>query len=258
MIDLVAREAPLPLVGGGGLIALVLACELGAAARRRGPAAPGEHGVADDGNILAAVLGLLGLLLAFTFNLALDRHETRRALVVAEANDLGTAYLRTALLDDPAALRQDLRAYAQARLSYGLAAAGPAQDAAAARADALQATVWRDATAALASLRTTPVSGLVLAPINEAFDTASKRKSALAARLPTAVVGTLALYSLIAAGMLGYTAAGAGRRSRVTSTLLFMLLTLAICLILDLDRARSGMIQVPQTPMADVIAAMRP
>jgi hypothetical protein len=177
--------------------------------------------------------------------------------VVAEANDLGTAYLRTSLLETPDVLRADLRAYTRERLAYGLSTGG-AQEAAAKRADALQTAVWRDAMADVKPFRATALVGVETGPLNDAFDTATKRKAALSARLPTAVLATLALYAVIAAGLLGYTVEGAGGRHRIASLLMFLLLTLAIGLILDLDRPRSGAIEVPQTPMADALAAMTP
>ena len=200
IVDRIAREAPLPLVALGALFAMILARELGAAAHRwlRKSADAPERGSNDEAHILTAVLGLLALLVAFTFSLALDRHETRRALVVTEANALGSAYLRTAMLDDPEALRADLRAYARERLAYGLAS-GREQEAAGERANRLQVPVWRDALAATKAFHTTPLSGLVLAPINEAFDAATQRKAALAAHLPATVLTALALYAVIAA-----------------------------------------------------------
>ena len=54
-----------------------------------------------ESHIVSGVLGLLALLLGFTFAIAMDRYDTRRALVLAESNAIGTSYLRTQLLEQP-------------------------------------------------------------------------------------------------------------------------------------------------------------
>jgi hypothetical protein len=64
--------------------------------KRRGETDPESHD-----HLLTAILGLLALLLGFTFSLALNRYETRRELVVQEANALGTTWLRVQLLEPP-------------------------------------------------------------------------------------------------------------------------------------------------------------
>lgn len=211
--------------------------------------------VQDEGYILSGILGLLALLIAFTFGLALDRYETRRELVVTEANALGTAWLRTSLLDDPAPLRAALKDYAKARVDFSLAPPHALAKAHAA-ANARQVRLWDEAISALGNQKASPLAPTVLAPINDAIDVAATRAAALDARLPASVAVILGLYALISAGMLGYVVARAGSRQRAASILLFMMVTLSFILIEDLDRARDGAIQVSQQPMIDALAAM--
>ena len=208
---------------------------------------------------MSAALGLLALLLGFTFSLALDRYEQRRELVVQEANAIGTSWLRTGFVPGPAQdeLKRLLRAYIDTRLA--MAAAGedqPRIDAAEARTALLQASIWASAVPALASAPSQPLAASLGSALNDMFDLASSRHAALAARIPTRVVTVLALYALIAAGILGY-AIGAGRlRHRFATTALFVLLAMTIGLILDLDRSRSGAIVVSQAPMTQQRASM--
>ena len=54
-----------------------------------------------EGYLVGSMLGILALLMAFSFSMALDRYEERRHLVIQEANAIGTAYLRAQLLDEP-------------------------------------------------------------------------------------------------------------------------------------------------------------
>jgi len=55
------------------------------------------------GVLQAALLGVVGLLLAFGLSLAVTRYEDRRANVVTEANSIGTTYLRAQTLAEPSA-----------------------------------------------------------------------------------------------------------------------------------------------------------
>src|SRR5499426_120246 len=98
-----------------------------------------------------AVFGLLGLLIAFTFSGAASRFDTRRELIVEEANDIGTAYLRLDLLPAPAqpALRDLFRRYTDSRLeTYRKLPDLAAAEAELARSTALQGEIWTQAVAA--------------------------------------------------------------------------------------------------------------
>ena len=70
------------------------------------------------GGIHAAVLGMLGLLLGFTFAMALERYDKRRILVIQEANAIGTTFLRASLLPEAhqAPVEDLLRRYLDLRL----------------------------------------------------------------------------------------------------------------------------------------------
>ena len=94
-------------IGIGTLAVMLIAAGAGhlirKAQERRSPKKVRESGesVAQEGYLLGSMLGLLGLLLAFSFGMVLNRYETRRELVTSEANAIGTAYLRAQLLDEP-------------------------------------------------------------------------------------------------------------------------------------------------------------
>src|ERR1700741_2401422 len=100
-------EAPLWQIGvaifGGMLAASVTGWVL---RWRHDRNAPGDA-TADDkessqqGFMMSAVMGLLALLLGFTFSLSIERFDTRRSNVLNEANAIGTTYLRAQLLEEP-------------------------------------------------------------------------------------------------------------------------------------------------------------
>ena len=213
------------------------------------------------GHILSATLGLLALLVGFTFALALGRHESRREMVVTEANAIGTAWLRSALVPEPerAVLVDQLRRYADQRLALADAGEnGAAISRAEAATDSLHAALWATSVAAVPRMQPATVVPLLLAAMNDVIDVAGARRAALAARLPPSVLGALVLYALLAAGFLGYVTGAGARRPRLPAALLLLLLTLAFALILDLDRPRTGTITVSQRPLLELRAAMTP
>ena len=256
-MDAVLSTSPLGLIGTLTFAGLMVAWECGVRLGSRSTNNP--HRDAAHGYILSGVFGLLALLIGFTFGMALDRYETRRDLVVMEANAIGTAEMRVRLLEAPAgpALSALLREYARIRLLYGQAEAAQKPPLAKTSQDLRERL--QDATLkGVEPIRLTPLAPLVVSAINDAIDVGAAREAEHSARLPTTVAAVLFVYSVIAAGVLGFALTGSSRTHRPVSALMFLLLTLALMLILDLDRPRSGSIQVSQVPIIDLIRSFKP
>lgn len=257
MID----DAPLWLVGLLLLVGMLVAFESGLRLHRRvRHLADGtEPGGSDESYVMSGVFGLLALLMAFAFSLALDRFEERRELVVHEANAIGTLHTRLALLPpgDAGVLEQTLARYAATR-----AAAGRSEDArrsgqlfgdAETLHDEFGAQLFEVLARLPADARAT-----LLAPAFDAIgDIATERRAARAARLPGGVLALLMLYCVVGAAMLGYTLAGSGGRHRLASGIFFALLAFAFVTILDLDRPRGGAIKVPQYELERIARQLR-
>lgn len=233
-----------------GLLVLMLAGrELGYALhRRRARRNPSPDDDDKSEFALGAVLGLLALLIGFTFSLALARYENRRELVVSEANAMGTTWLRFDLLE-PAQrdrARDLMKQYAAARLAYGLA--NDTADVALAnqQADDIQGRLWAEIATDVTPLRTTALAPLLLGPANDMIDIAGERTAAAAAHVPGRLFATLALYCFVAAGLTGYLRG----RYRTATTLVFLLVVLALGLVADLDMPTRGLVRVPQEPLA--------
>ena len=94
--------------------------------------------------------------------------------------------------------------------------------------------------------------------INSVLDIGVEREALNAARIPGIIAFILILYTLMTAAMLGYALTGARPRQRLATIMLFALLTLAIALILDLDRPQRGTIRVDQTPMKQLVEGFAP
>lgn len=97
-----------------------------------------------EGYVISAVLGLLALLLGFTLSLAVDRFDTRRGLVLADANAIGTAYLRSQLLSEPHRARMSdlLVRYTDNMIALAKAPPGPQRTSLSAKDDALITDIW--------------------------------------------------------------------------------------------------------------------
>ncbi|MEO8812368.1 MAG: hypothetical protein ABI376_05590 [Caulobacteraceae bacterium] len=212
------------------------------------------------GRLLAGATGLLALLIGFTFAMSAERFETRRALVVAEANALSTTYLRDGLLPAPFAGRlQDLVSrYGEARLAFfGARRHSERLLKVARRTGELQDEVWAQTAEALKAPQAGPFATSVLVTTNEMFDLAATRYAAQVAPVPAAILWLLALTAVGTAVLLGYTLMLGGNRHRLANAALLVIVGAAITLIVDLDTPTIGAIVVPQQPMVDEIADMK-
>src|ERR1044072_2772409 len=200
------------------------------------------------GGIQGAVLGLLGLLLGFTFAMAVQRYDTRRGLVVQEANAIGTTYLRASMLPDAhqAPVKELLRRYVDLRLKYWPLADGPAMLAEGTRLiGELQAELWRHATES-AKEAPTDITAKFIESLNQTIDIGAERISALRAGIPKGVWLLLVMVAAFGCVTTSYGAGAEGARSQLGSVFLPLLITVVIVLIFDISQPRVGVIQVGQ------------
>lgn len=210
----------------------------------------------DHDHLLTAVLGLLALLLGFTFSLALTRYEARRELVVKEANALGTTWLRAQLLEPAGktAMSGLMRDYLDVRIAWSESESSAAVRA---RTAVLQQRLWAVTGQAVRSDPNPSLSRGLMDAMNESFDLASAREAARAAHIPDRVLHVMLLFAMLSAAMLGYSSAAKGRPQRIATAAVLGLLTLAMVMILDIDRPLSGAIQVSQQPLEELKRSWR-
>jgi hypothetical protein len=230
------------------LFASVLgAQELGRRLALRRAAAGGAPADA-SGAVDAAVFALLGLLIAFTFSGAAARFDERRALIVEETNDIGTAWLRIDVVpaEFQPALRNSFRRYLDARIAAYRAL--PDLEAARAqvnRANALQSDIWTGAVAAVRAPGAAPSAAMLLLPsLNEMFDITTTRLMATEMHPPAVIFGLLFALSLAAALLAGYGAAGAARRPWLHTLVFAAVIAVSVYVIVDLEFPRFGFIRV--------------
>ncbi|MCA6271380.1 MAG: hypothetical protein IM661_02505 [Phenylobacterium sp.] len=246
------------IVGLSLFILMVTVRSLAERIRRRRSSAVGSGlSQAGEGLIATSMVGLLSLLIGFTFSLALARHELRRNLVVEEANAIGVAYMRAQLLKEP--YRTDLSnviiSYAQVRRATG-ELAGPSQLAAQEHSEALQAPMWQRTAAAARTSDAPALANFLVQSVTRMIEVEGQRKAALAARIPPAVLTALMAYSVGVAAVFGYVAAGAHAHRRRIAWAMFLLVTLAFMLILDLDRPGDGLIRISEANMNDMVRVL--
>ena len=240
-----------------GLLLLMLA-EVGFRAGLRLFVTKDEPRKGQIGGIQGAVLGMLALLLGFTFSMAVARYENRRDLVLREANSIGTTCLRASLLPDAhkAAVEEKLRRYVEVRLDFYNAGIDDAKIAAAeAGAAALQRELWAHAVAA-AKEAPTPITATFINTLNDTIDLDASCLTAFRARVP----GAVWMLVLVVAGMgcysSGYSAGASGARTSFSNGLLPLLIAVVIALISDLDRPRQGLVGISQQPLLELKASL--
>jgi len=225
---------------------LVLAHEVGFRVARRRGARADEGERSETSTLQGGMLGLLGLLLAFTFAIASQRFDTRKQLVLDEANAIGTAYLRATAVPGGEEVADLLRRYVDVRLE-GAASAGNPQGfrRAVTESERLHAAMWSRA-AALARANPDPLRTLLLPALNEVIDLHEKRLTAMRNHVPTIILVLLLMVSVLTMASLGHAAGVSGGRSMSTALTFAMLVTLVIMVVVDLDRPERGLIRVSQ------------
>jgi hypothetical protein len=210
---------------------------------RRRVAAPAEDKRADFDLVRAATLTLLGLIIGFTFQMAVSRYDQRKTYEREEANAIGTEFLRADLLpvEDAGKVRTLLTKYVQQRvLFYTIDDATSL-----ARIDSettnLQNALWQTVSCA-ATANPTPLAALATAGMNDVLNAEGYTEAAWLNRIPLAAWGLMALIAVAANLILGY-------GDRQTDSLLLLVLpvviSIAIFLIADIDSPRGGVIRVP-------------
>ncbi len=203
----------------------------------------------------SSVLGLMALLLGFSFAMAVSRYDLRKSLEVEEANAIGTTWLRTAALDESprTEARTLLKNYAPERIAYF--DAGTDDRAMAdhlSRSNRIQSELWRIVTGYASGHRDTFTTQLVVS-LNDMIDLSEKRTAANENRIPGAAWAMLLLIAAAANALVGI---GSTVRSRALLWVMPVVVGASLALILDLDSSRAGFVLVHQNSMVRVAEQM--
>jgi hypothetical protein len=192
--------------------------------------------------IVGATLTLLGLIIGFTFSMAVSRYDQRKNYEEAEANAIGTEYLRADLLPDAeqAKVRALLRDYLDQRVLFYQTNDGERLQQVNRATAQLQAELW---SAVLAAARPTPLLALAVSGMNDVLNAQGYTQAAWWNRIPVAAWVLMITIAVFANAMFGY---GARRRKAGVLHMLVLPLVLSIAffLIADIDSPRRGVIRV--------------
>jgi hypothetical protein len=250
------------------ILSVLFLCVLGAMlfgilAGRRKRMELGEAVELGTGAVDGAVYALLGLLIAFTFSGATGRFDERRSLIVEEANDIGTAWLRLEMLPPAAqlSLRQLMIDYTQARLdTYRVLPDITKAEAQLALSQHLQARIWAEATMAVRAPGQDTAAAMLLMPaLNAMFDIATTRTMASLKHPPEIIYLTLFVISVLSALLGGHNMGLAKQQSRFHILVFPLIISIVILMIVDIEYPRLGFITVDafDSSIIDVLEAMK-
>jgi hypothetical protein len=209
-----------------------------------------------------ALFALMGLVIAFTFSGAASRFDEKRQLIVQEANDIGTAYLRLDLLP-PAAqpqIREMLRRYVDTRLeTYRVLPDIDSAMVLIAKSNEIQGEIWNYAVQATKD-DPRPQATIVLLPaLNAMFDIANTRYWSTQLHPPQIIFILLGTLALVCSLLAGFGMGGGTSRSWIHIGAFAIILTLTVYVIIDMEYPRIGLIRADAFDKAllDVRASMK-
>jgi len=248
MLEIVDVKFVGTAVAAGIFVGILVCLLLGRWLGGRAIARYGAPGVPNVSSLEAAVFGLLGLLIAFTFSGALSRFDVRRAQAVDEANAIGTAYLRIDLLPKAAQspLRETFRSYVDSRIdTYRALPDVVAANIKLARSQELQREIWSQAVAATRLPDSRSNAELLVVPaLNEMFDIMSVRVIATQIHPPLIVYEMLIALALASALLAGYQSAGEKDYDWVHKVGFAGIVAFTVYVILDIEYPRLGWIRL--------------
>lgn len=224
---------------------------------RRGQAPRSAEAKQDFDILLAGVLTLLGLIIGFTFSMAISRYDQRKSLEEAEANAIGTEYVRADLLpaDEAAVIRRLLKEYTRERIRYYQPLPRGELEQANATRVRLQQQLW-SALVPAARAQPTAMTALVISGMNDVLNSEGYTQAAWLNRIPVEAWALLLLIALLAAMMIVSTAPTLQKRSRLL-LILPALVAFSLTMIADIDSPRGGIILVGAPNLQLVLEQMR-
>jgi hypothetical protein len=210
------------------------------------------------GAMVASILGLVALVIGFTFSLAASRFDARRLTVLEEANAIGTCYLRARLLPESEGteVARLLREYVDVRVQ-SVEQGKP--ELAIGRSEVIHEQLWQLATAAAEKKPNSIMVGVFIQSLNNVIDVHAKRiLVGIRSRIPVVIWGGLFGLSILGMAAVGYQAALTTTRRSPAMLGLVLAFTMVLILIADLDRGHEGLLRVSQRSMLDLQRAMQP
>jgi hypothetical protein len=234
------------------VVVLWFAAQIGAAMRRRYPMK--EELREDFGLVETATLTLLGLIIGFSFSMATTRYDQRKNYEEAEANAIGTEYVRLGLLPagDAAAVRAQIRKYTDLRIAFYRTR--PEEELMQVDADTakLQSEMW-SAIQAPALANPTPVMALAVSGMNDVLNSQGYTQAAWWNRIPSSAWALMIAIAICCNMLVGY---GARSAKGVMLVILPLIVSISFLLIADIDSPRRGFIHVVPQNLVSLLQSL--
>lgn len=205
--------------------------------------------------VLGGTLTLLGLIIGFTFSMAVSRYDLRKNYEEGEANAIGTEYARASLLPAGDAIKIEtlLNRYLDQRIlcyrAFDQLDLRKIED----KTRQLQSEMW-SAVASSAAANPTPVEALVVSGMNDVLNSQGYAQAAHWNRIPTAAWILLVSIAIFCNLLIGY---GAHGRSALVFLILPIALSISLFLIADIDAPRRGVIRIQPQNLESLANSLR-
>ncbi len=216
-----------------------------------------DHEVKSQTSVIqAGILGLLALLLGFTFNMALQRFDNRSHAVIKEANTIGTALLRTKLLPEPydSETYELLRQYIDKRIEVSRVDLTKMDERHLINVETelIQEKIW-DITIKAVEMDPRPATtGHFISALNAVIDARGERNAIQQRYVPEVILFLLFVVFIIGGALMGYTSGLGLKRAYIPTVMFTLLIVLVVFIIIDLDRPKRGIIQVKQDSLIEL------
>jgi hypothetical protein len=237
------------------VLVLWLAGQLGLSMRKSHPLTSEER---DDFNVVqGATLTLLGLLIGFTFSMAISRYDLRKNYEEAEANAIGTEYVRADLMPAVSlSIKADLKKYTDLRIAnYQTRNQKKLQEIDAETAQ-LQDDMW-STVSNQGLIQSSQMTALVVSGMNDVLNSQGYTQAAWWNRIPTSAWYLLGLIAICGNFLIGYSTRTAHIRIGLL-TILPVLVGISFFLIADIDSPRGGLIRVVPQNLISLSKSMAP
>jgi hypothetical protein len=211
----------------------------------------------DFGVILAAALTLLGLIIGFTFSMALSRYDQRKNYEEEEANAIGTEYLRADLLpaDTAVKVREQLKSYLAERIKFYQTRNVEELQEINATTERMQAELWTLLKGA-AQTNQTAIGAVTVTGMNDVLNRQGYTQAAWWNRIPAAAWALMWTIGMCCTFMLGYYVRP-GRQHWVRLSVMPLIISISFMLIADIDSPRSGVIRVQPQNLLSLQEALK-
>lgn len=204
----------------------------------------------------SGLIALLFFLLAFTFGMSGDRYDSRRKIVIEEANDIGTAILRSDLYPDSirTLFRKDFKEYVETRILYSQGADPTGILKADSLSQLISSRLWKRASQLSKDPANLAATQQMIPALNTMIDVTTSRLAGEKAKVPESILIMLFFLALISAYYNGYSEGRKGRIDWLVQIGFCLLVSLVVLFTLDLDRPRRGFVNldVPNQTIIDL------